>query len=119
MGFCVVTFVGFGVVVVGDVLVKTGIHPPCVAFVVMKIDTFVEGISAVVVDMLVDVVVGMRDPVVDCLLIGEAVVEKFLVFSVLSVWLKSTDPFVAFETEAGSVVVAEDWLSSPLVLFSL
>lgn len=115
MGFCVVPFVGSGVLVDG-VLVTTGIHPPCVAFVVM----FVEGISAVVVDVLADVVIWVWDSAVDWFLIGEpVVVEKVLVFSVLSVWLASTDPFVALETEAGSVAVAEDWLSSPLVMFSL
>lgn len=86
----------------------------------MYMDTFVEGISAVLVDVLTDVVVWMWDPVVDWFLIGEpVVVEKVLVFSVLSVWLASSDPFVALETEAGSVAVAEDWLCSPLVMFSL
>lgn len=114
--FCVVTTVGFGVLV-GNILVTTGINPPCVAFVVMKIDPFVEGISAVVADMLVGVGVWMWDPVVDWFLIRDpVVVEKFLVFSVLSVWLTSTDPSVAL---AGSVVVAEDWMNSPLVMLWL
>lgn len=98
---CVVSgsLVGFGVVAC-DILVITGNNPPCVAFVGSKMVSFVEGISAEVVDMLKNEV-----------LIGDSDVEKLMAFSVVLVWCASADPFVA---EVGRSVVAEDWLNSLL-----
>lgn len=105
------------VALVGDILVMTGIHPPCVAFVVTKMDMFVEGVSlsAMVVDMLENAVVWMWEPVVELCLIGDSVVrEKLSAFSVVFVWL--ADPFVAFKLEVGSSVAAVEWLNSLVVM---
>lgn len=97
----VVTLVGFGVVVV-DISVATGISPPCVTFVVAKVDVFVEGIPAMVVEMSENTVVWMLGPVVDWfLMVDSDVTEKFWTFLVVFISVAKADPLVAVTLEAG------------------